>query len=221
MGRPPAGAFFRRRQTQEDGAVISRLRSAIDLLADVLSEEKFDAACMTFVTGIAARLSCDRVSLGFVKQRKVRIQAISHSALFDKRTSFIRSLGMAMDEAILQGAEIIYPPPPDATALVVRNHEDFRRPVRGEVDAYRPPLRQRALLRGAHAGEKRRGAFWRGRRECLQEHLHPRGAGPGGEKDAEPSPSRADLRRGAAGTQAARRPRPCRNEAYPAPHCRD
>ncbi len=124
-GVPLLELFFRREQTQEEGAAISRLRSAIDLLADVLAEEKFDASCMTFVTGIAARLSCDRVSLGFAKQHKVRIQAISHSALFDKRTAFIRSLGVAMDEAILQGAEIIYPPPHDATPLIVRNHEAF------------------------------------------------------------------------------------------------
>jgi hypothetical protein len=124
-GIPLLELFFRRRQTLENGAVISRLRSAIDLLAGVLSEENFDQACMTFVTGIAARLVCDRVSLGFVKQHKVSIQAISHSALFDKRTSFIRSIAKAMDEAILQGSEIIYPQPPGSIALIVRNHEKF------------------------------------------------------------------------------------------------
>ncbi len=124
-GVPLLELFFRRRQTRADGMVISRLRSAIDLLAGVLSEETFDAACMTFVTGIAAGLLCDRVSLGFVKKHDVRIQAISHSALFDKRTSFMRSLATVMDEAILQGSEIIYPPPHDTTALIVRNHEEF------------------------------------------------------------------------------------------------
>jgi multidrug resistance efflux pump len=124
-GVPLLELFIRRRQTREDGQVISRLRSAIDLLADVLSKENFDAACMAFVTGIAARLSCDRVSLGFVKQHDVRIQAISHSALFDKRTRFIRSLAMVMDEAILQGTEIVYPQPPGAIPLIVRSHDEF------------------------------------------------------------------------------------------------
>ncbi len=124
-GTPLLELFFRRRQTREDGMIVSRLRSAIDLLAGVLSEEDFDEACMTFVTGIAADLRCDRVSLGFVVKHNVRIQAISHSALFDKRTSFMRSLGAVMDEAILQGSEIIYPPTLDATALIVRNHEEF------------------------------------------------------------------------------------------------
>ncbi len=124
-GVPLLELFFRRRQTREDGMVISRLRSAIDLLAGVLSEEDFDEACMTFVTGVTASLLCDRVSLGFVKKHDVRIQAVSHSALFDKRTSFMRSLGTVMDEAIQQGSEVIYPPPRDATALIVRNHEAF------------------------------------------------------------------------------------------------
>ena len=110
-GVPLLELFFQRRRTRDDDEVISRLRSAIDALAGVLSKEKFDEACMTFVTGIAARLNCDRVSLGFVKQHSVRIQAISHSALFDKRTAFIRSLSAVMDEAILQGCEVIFPPP--------------------------------------------------------------------------------------------------------------
>ena len=198
-GIPLLELFFRRRQTLENGAVISRLRSAIDLLAGVLSEENFDQACMTFVTGIAAGLVCDRVSLGFVKQRKVSIQAISHSALFDKRTSFIRSLAKAMDEAILQGSEIIYPQPPDSIALIVRNHEKFAEPIRGEDDPYRSPLRERALLRGPDAGKERRGVLQRGGRERLQEHLRPRGPGPGREKGAEPSPRQADVRCGAPG----------------------
>ncbi len=124
-GMPLLELFFRRQQTREDGAVMSRLRSAIDLLADVLSQEKFDGACMTFATGVAARLACDRVSLGFLKKHKVRIQAISHSALFDKRTGFVRSLGTVMDEAIQQGTEVIYPSPPGSPALVTRSHEAF------------------------------------------------------------------------------------------------
>ena len=157
-GMPLLELFFRRRQTRENGAVISRLRSAIDLLAGVLSEENFDQACMTFVTGIAAGLVCDRVSLGFVKKHKVPIQAISHSALFDKRTSFMRSLAKVMDEAILQGSEIIYPQPPRLRPpSLSRNHEKFASQYGVKAMLTVPPLRERALLRGPYAGKERRG----------------------------------------------------------------
>jgi RND family efflux transporter MFP subunit len=39
--------------------------------------------------------------------------------------NFIRSLSMAMDEAILQGSEILYPQPPGAAPLITRNHEEL------------------------------------------------------------------------------------------------
>jgi RND family efflux transporter MFP subunit len=119
--------FFRRRSTEEQAAVVSRLGSSVDLLASVLGEEEFNEACMIFVTGVARQLRCDRVSLGLVKRSGIRIQAISHSANFDKRMSFIQSLTMAMDEAILQGAEIVFPSPAKHIALVTRHHEDLVR----------------------------------------------------------------------------------------------
>ena len=124
-GIPSLELFFRRRRIKDDEAVVSRLKSSVDLLASVLAEESFDEACMTFVTGIATRLHCDRVSLGFIKKNSIYVQAISHSAHFDKRMNFIRSLSMVMDEAILQGSEIVYPSPPGAAPLITRNHNEL------------------------------------------------------------------------------------------------
>jgi len=117
--------FFRREQSKELEQAQVRVKAALDLLAGVLAKEGFDEACMAFVTGAATLLNCDRVSLGFLRNRKVAVQAISHSASFDKRMKFIRSVGLAMDEAILQGREIIFPPPPDEGLLVTRDHEEI------------------------------------------------------------------------------------------------
>jgi hypothetical protein len=132
-GLPLVELFLRRQQTRENAAIITRLRSAIDLLAAVLSKEDFDEACMTFVTGMAASLQCDRVSIGFQRRHDVQVKAVSHSAVFDKRTSFIQSLGTVMDEAILQGSEVVYPPPPGSTPLILRNHEEFVRQYRAKA----------------------------------------------------------------------------------------
>lgn len=117
--------FFRRQQIRDEEVIHARLKSAVDLLARVLAEESYGEASMAFVTGVATQFKCDRVSLGFLKRNKISIQAISHSANFDKRMKFNRAVSMAMEEAILQAREIIYPVPPDDEMLVVRNHEEI------------------------------------------------------------------------------------------------
>jgi hypothetical protein len=117
--------FFRRQQIRTEEVIHARLKSAVDLLASVLTEESYGEASMAFVTGVATHFKCDRVSLGFLKRGKISIQAISHSANFDKRMKFNRAVSMAMEEAILQAREIIYPVLPDEEMLVVRNHEEI------------------------------------------------------------------------------------------------
>ncbi len=117
--------FFRRQQIRDEEVVHKRLKSAVDLLAGVLAEERYEEASMAFVTGLATQFKCDRVSLGFLKRGKISIQAISHSANFDKRMKFNRAVSMAMEEALLQAREIIYPVPSGEEMLVVRDHEEI------------------------------------------------------------------------------------------------
>jgi multidrug resistance efflux pump len=115
--------IFRRRQIKEDEASMARLRTAVDMLAGVLSEKTFESASMAFVTEMATQLGCDRVSLAFMHKNHAKIQAISHSAQFGKRMNLIRAIGKAMDEAITQRKEIFYPIPSDGEVLIVREHE--------------------------------------------------------------------------------------------------
>jgi multidrug resistance efflux pump len=116
---------FRRRQVQEGEASMTRLKSAVDILADALSEKAFEGASMAFVTDMATQLKCERVSLAFMRRNRARIQAISHSAQIGKRMNLTRAVEMAMDEAIVQRKEIFYPLPPDAEVLIVRDHEQL------------------------------------------------------------------------------------------------
>jgi len=117
--------FFRRQQIRDEEVVHARLKSSVDLLASVMAEEGYGEASMAFVTGVATQFKCDRVSLGFLKRNKISIQAVSHSANFDKRMKFNRTLSMAMEEAVFQAREIIYPVRPDEEMIVVRNHEEI------------------------------------------------------------------------------------------------
>lgn len=104
-----------------------RLQKVLDLMAGAVEHEDFQAAAMALATRMAAALECDRVSIGFVGRKHVRVGAMSHSADFGKQTNLVRAIGAAMDEAVDQRASIVYPLPPDTVPLVVRMHDELRR----------------------------------------------------------------------------------------------
>ena len=101
--------LFRRLQTERDHAVNERVITALDCVASTLDARGYRHAASTFVTEFAARLHCDRVSLGFCRGRHVRVEALSHSAHFKQESNLLRDIGAAMDEAIDQAAAIVYP----------------------------------------------------------------------------------------------------------------
>jgi RND family efflux transporter MFP subunit len=107
-------------------AVRDRLRSVLDLAASAFGHERFYAAALAFVTAVATRLHCDRVTLGFVTGGRVRLRAMSHNARFGKQTTLVRAIEHAMDEAVDQHATIVQPPLEDR-AVVVRAHGELSR----------------------------------------------------------------------------------------------
>lgn len=117
----------RRRQVSEGNQVVSRLRSAVDLVAAVLQEERFAAAALVFVTELATMLKCDRVSLGFLGWRNIKIEAISHTARIDTRMNLPRMIREAMEESLFAGREIRFPAAPHDPLLVSRSHEKLSR----------------------------------------------------------------------------------------------
>ncbi|WP_300666915.1 HlyD family efflux transporter periplasmic adaptor subunit [Desulfoluna sp.] len=112
------------------GAVVTheaeslRMKAAVTLLSEVLSVERFEGAAMAFVTRLATRLHCDRVSIGFKKKKKIRVQAVSHSAKFADRMNLIRSIEKAMEEAVVQRREIRYPED-QHEVVILRDHREL------------------------------------------------------------------------------------------------
>ena len=98
--------FLVRRETS---AVTNQLMTVLELVAMVLEHEHFKAAATEAATDLASRMRCDRVSLGFLAGRHMRVQALSHSAEFGKKTTLVRDIGVAMDEALDQDDIIVYP----------------------------------------------------------------------------------------------------------------
>lgn len=100
-----------------------RLKLALDVVATLLEQPHFNDSATAFTTELATRLGCDRVSLGVLKGRRVKIRAVSHSPQFEHRANLMRAIESAMEEAIDQGETVVYPPEREDRAVVARAHE--------------------------------------------------------------------------------------------------
>lgn len=117
--------IVRREEAARDRRTTERLQTVFDLVAAAVGHGSFYAAATAFVTAVATRLECDRVSLGFVRRGRVRLRAMSHTAHFAKQTELIRAIGAAMDEVFDQQAVVVYPAPSDRPPVVTRAHTEL------------------------------------------------------------------------------------------------
>nr|MBI3614337.1 HlyD family efflux transporter periplasmic adaptor subunit [Nitrospirota bacterium] len=119
--------LFTREAMAKETASRMQLQTVLDLVASAAGHERFQAAALAFVTALATQLHCDRVSVGVLQGHAIKVRAVSHSALFKQRTSLLRAMGDAMDEALDQQATILYPPPAPASLLITRAHAELTR----------------------------------------------------------------------------------------------
>lgn len=100
----------------------ARLVTVLELIATALHHERFQAAATAVVTELATTLGCERVGIGFMKDRHIVLAALSHSAAFGKKTNIVRALEAAMDEAADQMATVVFPARKDGPFQVTRAH---------------------------------------------------------------------------------------------------
>ena len=145
-----------RERSAEDQQLRERTGFALDMLASVLEQKRFKAACTALVTELAMRLRCDPVSIGFVRRRRAAVRAVSHAATFGHRQDPIRDTEAAMDEAIDQHAVVLHPAPEGWEYRVSRAHEDLARGHK--VDAVLTvPIQSNGTLIGALTFERSNG----------------------------------------------------------------
>lgn len=94
----------------------------IQLVATCLEHDRFQTSANAFVTELATRLSCSRVSLGLIKGKHIQIRAISHSSRFEQKSNLVRAMGATMDEAMDQETTIIYPPIGNKNITITHAH---------------------------------------------------------------------------------------------------
>lgn len=88
---------------------LRRLRAAMELSASVNAHDRFMAAAMALCNEAAARWGCERVSLGFLKGRYVKVRAVSHTEKFSGKMELVRAIESAMEECLDQDVEAVHP----------------------------------------------------------------------------------------------------------------
>lgn len=83
--------------------------AAMDLLAVVQEHDRLDSAAIALCNAVATRVGAERVSLGLVRDRQVRLVAMSHGAWFRKKSDLSEMMEAAMEEALDQSATVMLP----------------------------------------------------------------------------------------------------------------
>lgn len=114
------------RSTIEEITRREQFTGVLDLMALINEQERFLSAAMTFCNELASRHQCEHVSLGWLKDGYIRVQAISHVDDFDKKMDAVQQLERVMEEAFDQDADILLPPSKDGQ-FIIRDHESYAR----------------------------------------------------------------------------------------------
>jgi multidrug resistance efflux pump len=116
---------YRQRQASEQASVtVQKLATALDLMVSVNAEKRFLATALAFCNGLSTTFRCQRVSLGWFEGGYIRLRAISRTEKFDPKMQAVRALEAAMDEALDQDEEVVWPAP-EGSAVSTRDHDKF------------------------------------------------------------------------------------------------
>ncbi|MGD9216786.1 MAG: HlyD family efflux transporter periplasmic adaptor subunit, partial [Desulfobacteraceae bacterium] len=109
------------------------LVNLVNLVATGLEHEQFKVAATEVTNELAQRFACHRVSMGFMRYRRVRVEAISHTPRIDQQLNLVRAIGDAMNESLDQGAGVVYPPISSDEITVTQFHAKLANSQQGEA----------------------------------------------------------------------------------------
>ncbi len=108
-------ALQQQRVTSQDG--LDRLEKAMEVLIAVNQHDRCLSAVLSLCNTLCTQWGCERVSIGFLKGRFVRMRATSHTENFSRKQQLIQDIEAAMEECLDQDMEVAYPPDPKATVI--------------------------------------------------------------------------------------------------------
>jgi multidrug efflux pump subunit AcrA (membrane-fusion protein) len=102
---------------------VGRAASVLDFLTATGEQPRLQAMAIAIANELAARLGCDRVSVGLLKHNgAIRLRAISHSASFRNQGRLVDAIENAMEECIDQHSSVTYPALPATERTVAMAH---------------------------------------------------------------------------------------------------
>jgi GAF domain len=117
--------LFRRKQADENAALIKRTTFALDMLAGASEHRRLEQAAVAVVNDLATRLSCRRASLGLVRGNGIKLTAISHSAVFHEKAHSVAMIENAMEEALDQHGAVVIPDTDESARQISMAHRDL------------------------------------------------------------------------------------------------
>ena len=123
-----------------------QLVNLVDLVAAGLEHEEFRVAATEVTNELAERFACQRVSLGFLRYNRVRVEALSHSSRIDQNSNIVRAIRDAMSESLDQGTTVVYPVESDDTVLVTRFHAQLAKAPQGAAICTLPLIKNGKAL---------------------------------------------------------------------------
>jgi hypothetical protein len=93
---------------------LDRVRMTMETHAAVNDHMRFRAVAMAMCNEVASRWKAQRVSLGFKRGRYIKIDAMSHTEKFTRKTQMVQDLEAVMEESLDQDVEVLYPAPREA-----------------------------------------------------------------------------------------------------------
>jgi multidrug resistance efflux pump len=94
---------------------LERLKTAFETLSAVNAPARFLASAMALCNELSSRFKAQRVGIGFLKGRYVRLLALSHTEKITRHMQLVQDIEASMEECLDQDVEIIVPPPKDAS----------------------------------------------------------------------------------------------------------
>jgi len=88
---------------------LERLRESMEVVACLNEHSRMKAATMALCNEVASRWLCERVALGFLHGRYVKVAAMSHTEKFTRKMKLVQDIESAMEECLDQDIEVIHP----------------------------------------------------------------------------------------------------------------
>ncbi len=106
-----------RQAAQQQSRDLAGLREAMDLLGATNAQDTLLAAAMAFCNQVSQQCNAQRVSVGFMPGRQVKLVAMSHTERIDRKTAVTQAITQTMEECLDQDIEVLHPAPPQSTFI--------------------------------------------------------------------------------------------------------